>query len=226
MNSWSVIPVPDTKVQKGYSQIPRSASHHERKIKLTSASDPPHTHTLSSLWISKLIWGPDWAVLFLAEYRDPQCSHLQWTRFALWTWDMLKGNSRESNSITEAVPTPSVTDLFAREKKKNRLANFLPGITQLSSANTGSGMNSVIGAIYVLKPDNLSGIQNHFWKLLSFGTRKKKTKHLILLSVLTVMWKISCLYIPSKGWSTDMRAVKSYMKLTDCRCDYRQMYLK
>lgn len=34
-------------------------------------------------------------------------------------------------------------------------------------------MNSVIGAIYVLKPDNLSGIQNHFWKLLSFGTRKK-----------------------------------------------------
>lgn len=100
---------------------------------------------------------------------------------------MLKGNSRESNSITEAVPTPSVTDLFAREKKKNRLANFLPGITQLSSANTGSGMNSVIGAIYVLKPDNLSGIQNHFWKLLSFGTRKKKTKHLILLSVLTVM---------------------------------------
>lgn len=175
MNSWSVIPVPDTKVQKGYSQIPRSASHHERKIKLTSMSDPPHTHTLSSLWISKLIWGPDWAVLFLAEYRDPQCSHLQWTRFALWTWDMLKGNSRESNSITEAVPMPSVTDLFARGKKKNRLANFLPGITQLSSANTGSGMNSVIGAIYVLKPDNLSGIQNHFWKLLSFGTRKKKS---------------------------------------------------
>lgn len=29
---------------------------------------------------------------------------------------------------------------------------------QLSSANTGSDMNSVIGAIYVLKLDNLSGI--------------------------------------------------------------------
>lgn len=225
MNSWSVIPVPDTKVQKGYSQIPRSASHHERKIKLTSMSDPPHTHTLSSLWISKLIWGPDWAVLFLAEYRDTVLPP------AVNTVCSVNMRHAERELQGEQFHYWSCTYAFChrplcKRKKKNRLANFLPGITQLSSANTGSGMNSVIGAIYVLKPDNLSGIQNHFWKLLSFGTRKKKIKHLILLSVLTVMWKISCLYIPSKGWSTDMRAGKSYMKLTDCRCDYRQMYLK
>lgn len=174
MNSWSVIPVPDTKVQKGYSQIPRSASHHERKIKLTSASDPPHTHTLSSLWISKLIWGPDWAVLFLAEYRDTVLPP------AVNTVCSVNMRHAERELQGEQFHYWSCTYAFChrplcKRKKKNRLANFLPGITQLSSANTGSGMNSVIGAIYVLKPDNLSGIQNHFWKLLSFGTRKKKS---------------------------------------------------